>query len=842
MPLISRAFAVTILPAIPTGGCMRRQTQRSLGLVPLVLSLVSVCAAVSHAQTYLPGAKFGVNDDYFIGFYYGQEGAAMQDAADAHLGVVRMPIDWFQLQPSAPVGGNFLGSLDNTAWQMLSEKIDAARARNLSVYATLVFPPQWATGVPASTSQCGEPPFHACNNGDVPFYCLPQVHGDRAECQGGHAVSEAAVRQFVSYAVSRFKGRIKYWGFANEPYDLTFWTGDGPKTGDTRTTPQLISNMLRPGYEEAKRADPGVIIVGPDEIATNNYCYLLQNANPYFDIISFHAYDTWGHMTFEQRLDDMKGCIDAYGQGKPVWVTEFGVESVYNQQWTVDAQSSALQSQMTSIINRPWIKRALIHRLRGDAPSPGSDDGITQTNVGRKQPTYNTVAGIAATASNWRPQASINLSYPTQYITDATGGPNYDDYVLIANSTGTGTTARLTFVFPDGSGQVNDYPVAANSRYTVRLPDVPGVAGEGPISVVVQSLNTSVPLMAEHSTYWGAGYAGGRSTEGVSANPTWYFAEGNAASGDVFKEWLTVFNPNSQPINVQFDFLRSSGDPAVITRTVRIMEGPGRVRIHVNDLIPDGITEHATTISGFFDNGTPANITAERTMEWFQDSRDGHSSPGVPNPNTFWLFAEGYKGGAYATYIPISNPTNSDADVWCTFFNEAGTIDYWHQVIPAKRRATAVAPASYPTGSFAVNVISVNGVGVVAERVMYWNTSTATWAGGSAGVGFPWWQAGTHWLAPEGSTNTFFHTYILVANNSYADAHLTVRFLKTDGTVTTTYVTVPQIRRGTIDTAQYVSGDFSTDVTSDVPIVVERSMYWGAEFYGGHITMARPVP
>jgi hypothetical protein len=138
-------------------------------------------------------------------------------------------------------------------------------------------------------------------------------------------------------------------------------------------------------------------------------------------------------------------------------------------------------------------------------------------------------------------------------------------------------------------------------------------------------------------------------------------------------------------------------------------------------------------------------------------------------------------------------------------------------------------------------VHSVNGVGVVAERAMNWSTGSTVWAGCSAGVGSP--TQATHWLAPEGSMNGFFHTYILIANNSYAPAHLTVRFLKTDGTIAATTVTAPAIARGTIDTSGLVDGDFSTDVQSDVPIVVERSMYWvGNDFRGGHITMARIIP
>ncbi len=820
---------------------MPRHRKRVGFLLFFILTLIGAVAEQSYAQVYLPGVKFGINDDYFHGFYGYEDTAAMQAAADGYFGILRMPIYWFQLQPVSPAAaGSLAASMDAGAWAALEAKLQAARDRGITIYAFLIMPPQWATHVPAETSTCGTgPTAHLCNNGDVPMYCL--TYPAATECQANNPPAESDVRTFVSYAVNRLKGKIKYWGFTNEPSSKPFWTGDGPDS-PARTTPTLVTNMLRPGYEEAKKADPSVTVVGPDEIATANWCYLLQNANPYFDIISFHAYQDWNHETMEQRLDDMKPCIDAYGHGKRVWLTEYGdASSLVND----TAASNRVASMNESIRARSWINRALLYRLRG-TDNPDFGVMVTEPPGAGPVPKLQYYYQRNYAAAYYSPRVAIDTSLQSSYIADATGGPNYDDYIVISNDHPTSAaTVRLTFIFPDGSGRTRDFGMAAHSRTTIRLPDEIGIGNWGPVSVAVQSLTAGVPVYAEHSTYWGTtplgqGYAGGRSSEGVTASPTWYFAEGNVANGGPipFYEYLTVFNPNPQAVDVTFNFLLLSGTP--VTRTIRINEGPGRAQIKVNDLISLGVTTHSTTISAtYVSNGAPAPIAAERSMYWGTDLRDGHGTPGVPQPMTTWYFAEGSQGGPYTTYVAVSNPTASWADVWVTFYNEGGGQTASEQWIAPYTRASYQAPGGF--GGYGFTVSGVNGVPVVAERVMYWDADGETWAGGSAGVGSP--SLATHWIATEGSMNSFFHTYVLIGNPNGSYANATVTFLRPDGTSLPVAITIPPHTRYTVDTYLYMVGDFATDVTSNVPVVVERSMYWaGTDFYGGHNTMARIIP
>ena len=108
---------------------------------------------------------------------------------------------------------------------------------------------------------------------------------------------------------------------------------------------------------------------------------------------------------------------------------------------------------------------------------------------------------------------------------------------------------------------------------------------------------------------------------------------------------------------------------------------------------------------------------------------------------------------------------------------------------------------------------------------MYFGTPTFNGGHESAGVAAP----ATNWFHAEGRTGPFFDTYILVANPGLAAAHVDVRFLRSGDTPLTTALTVAPQSRETI----YVDGipglpnnDVSTEVTSDVPVISERSLYW----------------
>ncbi len=209
-------------------------------------------------------------------------------------------------------------------------------------------------------------------------------------------------------------------------------------------------------------------------------------------------------------------------------------------------------------------------------------------------------------------------------------------------------TVRFTAIRPNGSGLTRDVTVAAGSRTTHPLRTDPVLAGQGPISLAVQSLNAATPIEADHAQYWGTNWNGGRATEGVAPAPVWHLAEGAVG---YFEEALTVFNPQPVPVDVTIEAFTTAG--AVLTRTERVESGPGRVRLNMRDWL--GIVDHGTRVSAVrVDTGAPAAIVVERTMTWQADRREGHSTPGMAALSPRWYFAEGNRG-IFDTYLAFLN-------------------------------------------------------------------------------------------------------------------------------------------------------------------------------------------
>ena len=90
--------------------------------------------------------------------------------------------------------------------------------------------------------------------------------------------------------------------------------------------------------------------------------------------------------------------------------------------------------------------------------------------------------------------------------------------------------------------------------------------------------------------------------------------------------------------------------------------------------------------------------------------------------------------------------------------------------------------------------------------------------------------AGDHWFLAEGATGAYFDTYILVGNPNATPATVTLTFLIDDGATVIRTKTVAANARLTVnveaDDPLLANTAVSTTVTSDMPVVSERAMYW----------------
>jgi hypothetical protein len=97
----------------------------------------------------------------------------------------------------------------------------------------------------------------------------------------------------------------------------------------------------------------------------------------------------------------------------------------------------------------------------------------------------------------------------------------------------------------------------------------------------------------------------------------------------------------------------------------------------------------------------------------------------------------------------------------------------------------------------------------------------------------------TYFLA-EGATGSFFDFDVLIANPTTTAAPTVVTFLKEDGTTVTQNLTVNPTSQVTLHVDQIAGleavGGVSTVVssTNGIPLIVERSMFWDAQYFGSH--------
>ena len=174
---------------------------------------------------------------------------------------------------------------------------------------------------------------------------------------------------------------------------------------------------------------------------------------------------------------------------------------------------------------------------------------------------------------------------------------------------------------------------------------------------------------------------------------------------------------------------------------------------------------------------------------------------------------------------------SSDATVDVTYMLQGGGVINKTHTVAAQSRDTIVAqdPAEVgPDQAFSTRLDS--DVPIIVERAMYFP------GGGHDTIGVT--APADTWFLAEGYTASGFGTYILIQNPNASDATVDVTYMLQGGGVITRTHTVAAQSRDTIvaQDAAEVGPDqaFSTRLDSDVPIIVERAMYWAD---GGHATI-----
>ena len=189
-----------------------------------------------------------------------------------------------------------------------------------------------------------------------------------------------------------------------------------------------------------------------------------------------------------------------------------------------------------------------------------------------------------------------------------------------------------------------------------------------------------------------------------------------------------------------------------------------------------------------------------------------------PSPalHASWYFAEGSTQSPFDTWFLVQNPTDKPAKVRFTFqLQPSGTVTREVTVAPTSRYSL-FANEALPAAAFSTRIDADQAV--LAERAVYvgYDGTIVT------GIRSP----SRTWLFAEGSTQSPFHTWLLLQNPGDAQAMANVTYLLDHGnTIAQSVSLTPNSRTSILVNSVVPNAAFSTRVDSDQPIVAERAMY-----------------
>jgi uncharacterized repeat protein (TIGR01451 family) len=437
------------------------------------------------------------------------------------------------------------------------------------------------------------------------------------------------------------------------------------------------------------------------------------------------------------------------------------------------------------------------------------------------------VPALAATLSNTATVSATDSTDPYAGNNDATastivsGQPTALAPAVTITAPTTAATYTATQAFVTVAGTASDEtgiaavtwasdrgPSGTATGTTAWSAQIPLVAGVNVITVTVTDTDTPSHTTSATLTL-------------TLPELRYYLAEG--ATGDFFDFDLLIANPNPVEAPVTITFLRE--DATTVTET-RTLLPTSRTTIPVKTLPGLDVGAMSTVVT----STAALPLVVERSMFW-QGTRyyAAHGGTAVPGPATRWYFAEGSQG-FFDTYVLLANANPVAATATVAFLTEAaGTVTRTIPLPPTSRTNvfTGALPELFNT-SFAIVVEADQPI--IAERAMYFGT-TRFWDGGHESVGVT--GAATEWFLAEGATG-FFDEYVLVGNANATDATVTLTYLLDTGATVTRVKTMAPGSRLTVpvadEDAALARANVSTRVTSDVPVIVERAMYWPAPF------------
>lgn len=271
--------------------------------------------------------------------------------------VIRMGLDWAQIEKNAPSNGQH-----TYEWENFDRLVNAANNKGMQIIGLLTTAPQWADGNKPIDEVHKWPP-------------LPEYEDD--------------YRSFITAVVNRYRGKIKYYEVWNEANGCSWHPDCG---GDKQTKVNEYLPLLKTTYETIKNIDSSLLVstTGMDGADTDYLQKLYDGSNNYscnggtcWDAVAVHPYKSteidWNGLKNVYSIMNSKG-----DGGKQIWITEYGWNTTDEAK-----QAKHLTNTLTRLASNefPYVTLASYLTLP-DMPQVGvSHYGLTDQDL-KPKPAY----------------------------------------------------------------------------------------------------------------------------------------------------------------------------------------------------------------------------------------------------------------------------------------------------------------------------------------------------------------------------------------------------------------------------------------------------------------------
>jgi Glycosyl hydrolases family 39 len=255
---------------------------------------------------------------------------------------VRLDFDWFRMEPEQ-------GAL---RFEETDRVVARFVARGTEMMATIAYTPAWASSNPASP-QVSDPPRQT-----------------------------AFWTDFVGRVLRRYRDRVRFWQFWNEPNLRQFWSG---------SRDQFRTEILEPAATLLRSIAPDLQSVAPGLAHVRDWRDWFREAmiaRDVIDVVDHHNYQRSGRDVIlllerdEAAGPSMRRLIDELGVAdKPFWITETGINSG-------DADQRRYYQDVVDVLQeRTWVDRLFFFHY-WDGPGQGNGGpGIVDEDFSPK-PSY----------------------------------------------------------------------------------------------------------------------------------------------------------------------------------------------------------------------------------------------------------------------------------------------------------------------------------------------------------------------------------------------------------------------------------------------------------------------